>query len=52
MLIVGLTPVAVALISGWNRIADLAFLTAFAPIGAILMAVARSKASSEWREGR
>ena len=52
MLIVGLTPVAVALISGWNRIADLAFLTAFAPIGAILMAVARSKVSSEWRQGR
>ena len=52
MLIVGMVPIAVGVISGWNRIAELAFLTAFAPIGAILMAVARSKASSEWRQGR
>ena len=52
MLIVGMVPVAVGVISGWNRIAELAFLTAFAPIGAILMAVARSRASSEWRQGR
>ena len=52
MLIVGMVPVAVGVISGWNRIAEISFLTAFAPIGAILMAVARSKASSEWRQGR
>ena len=52
MLIVGMVPIAVGVISGWNRIAEISFLTAFAPIGAILMAVARTKASSEWRQGR
>lgn len=52
MLIVGMIPIALGVISGWNRIASLSFLTAFAPIGAILMAVARSKASGEWRQGR
>jgi hypothetical protein len=52
MLIVGLLPIAVGLMSGWNQITGISALSAFAPIGAILMAVARSKASREWRQGR
>jgi hypothetical protein len=52
MLMVGLVPIAVGVTSGWNRIADVSGLTAFAPIGAILMAVARSKVSREWKQGR
>ena len=52
MLLVGLVPIAVGLISGWNRITGVSVLSAFAPIGAILMAVARSRASREWRQGR
>jgi len=52
LLIVGLVPVAIGVISGWNRIAGFSVLSAFAPIGAILIAVARSKASREWRQGR
>jgi len=51
MLMVGLVPVAVALISGWDRIAGYSALSAFAPIGAVLMTVARSRASREWRQG-
>jgi len=52
MLMVGLVPIAVGVISGWNRIAGLSVLLAFAPIGSILIAVARSRASREWRQGR
>ena len=52
MLMVGLVPIAVGVISGWNQIAGVSALSAFAPIGAILMAVARSKASSDWKQGR
>ena len=52
MLVVGLVPIAVGVISGWNRISGVSVLSAFAPIGAVLMAVARSKASSEWKQGR
>lgn len=52
MLVAGLVPAGVALVSGWNAISKLAFLTAFAPIGVILMAVARSNASDEWKKGR
>ena len=47
MLIVGLVPVAVGVIAGWDRIAGVSVLTVFAPIGTILIAVARSKAASE-----
>jgi hypothetical protein len=52
MLAAGLVPVVVGLISGWDRISSVSFLTVFAPIGAILMASARSKASREWKQGR
>ena len=52
MLIAGLIPVAVGAISGWSRISDVSFLSVFAPIGALLMALARSKASQEWRQKR
>ena len=52
MLAVGLVPVVVGVISGWNRISGVSFLSVFAPIGAVLMASARSKASREWRQGR
>jgi hypothetical protein len=52
MLLAGLVPVVVGVVSGWNTISGLAFLLAFAPIGAALMAVARSRGSEEWRQGR
>jgi hypothetical protein len=52
MLAAGLVPVAVAVISGWNQISGISFLSVLAPIGALLMALARSKASREWRQGR
>jgi hypothetical protein len=52
MLLAGLVPVAVALISGWNAMSDVSPLTVFAPIGALLMALARSKVSKEWRQTR
>ena len=52
MLAVGLVPAIVALVSGWNAISGVSFLTVFAPIGALLMAQARSRASQEWRQGR
>ena len=52
MLAVGLVPVVVALISGWSAISGVSVLLVFAPIGASLMALARSKASREWRQGR
>ena len=52
MLAVGLVPVVVGVISGWNRISGVSFISVFAPIGAVLMASARSKASREWRQGR
>ena len=52
MLLAGLIPVVVALISGWNAMSGVSLLTVFAPIGALLMALARSKASREWRQGR
>lgn len=49
MLAVGLVPLVVALTSGWSGISGVSVLTVFAPIGASLMALARSKASREWR---
>jgi hypothetical protein len=52
MLAVGLVPVIIALISGWSAISGVSVLLVFAPIGASLMALARSKASREWRQGR
>jgi len=52
MLAVGLVPVIVVLVSGWNAISGVSLLTVFAPIGALLMALARSKASQEWRQQR
>jgi hypothetical protein len=52
MLVTGLIPVAVAVISGWSKISGVSFLSAFAPIGVVLMAVARSRASQEWKQGR
>ena len=52
MLVAGLVPLIVVSISGWNGVSAVSWLSVFAPIGAILMAVARSKASQEWRQGR
>ena len=52
MLAAGLVPVIVVLISGWNGISGVSMLSVFAPIGALLMALARSKASQEWKQGR
>ena len=52
MLAVGLIPVIVARISGWSAISGVSLLLVFAPVGASLMALARSKASREWRQGR
>ena len=52
MLAAGLIPVIVALISGWSAISGVSVLLVFAPVGASLMALARSKASREWRQGR
>ena len=52
MLAVGLVPVVVGVISGWNRISSVSILSVFAPVGAVLMALARSKASREWKQGR
>jgi hypothetical protein len=52
MLLAGLVPVVVALASGWNAMSSVSLLTVFAPIGVILMALARSKASTEWSQGR
>ena len=52
MLLAGLVPVGVALISGWNSISGVSPLTVFAPIGALLMALARSKVSKEWRQAK
>jgi hypothetical protein len=52
MLLAGLVPVLVVLSSGWNGASAVAWLSVFAPLGAILMAVARSTASQQWRQGR
>jgi hypothetical protein len=52
MLFVGLIPVVVGMSSGWSRISDASGLSVFAPIGVILMAVARSRASQDWRQGK
>ena len=52
MLLAGLVPVGVAWISGWNAVSAVSVLTVFAPIGALLMALARSKVSREWRQAR
>ena len=52
MLAAGLVPVVVGVISGWDRVSDVSFLSVFAPIGVILMASARAKASREWKQGR
>jgi len=52
MLVAGLVPLVVVSISGWNGISAVSWLSVFAPIGAVLMALARSKASQEWRQGR
>jgi multisubunit Na+/H+ antiporter MnhG subunit len=52
MLLAGLIPVVVALISGWRAVSGVSVLTVFAPVGAVLMALARSKASKEWSQKR
>ena len=52
MLAVGLVPAIVVLVSGWNAISGVSLLTVFAPIGALLMAQARARATQEWRQGR
>jgi hypothetical protein len=52
MLVAGLVPLVLVSISGWKGISAVSWLSVFAPIGAILMALARSKASQEWRQGR
>jgi len=52
MLLAGLVPVVVAWISGWGAVSGISPLTVFAPIGALLMALARSKVSREWRKAR
>lgn len=52
MLLVGLVPVVVAVASGWDRISGVSALAGFAPLGAIFMAVARSKASERWKQER
>lgn len=52
MLLVGLIPAVVALISGWNAVSGVSLLMVFAPVGALLMALARSKVSQEWRQER
>jgi hypothetical protein len=52
MLVAGLVPVGVGVMSGWNGISGVSFLSVFAPVGALLMALARSKASHEWKQGR
>jgi hypothetical protein len=52
MLLAGLIPVVVALTSGWNAVSGVSFLMVFAPVGALLMALARSKASREWSQKR
>lgn len=52
MLAAGLIPAVVVLISGWNAMSGVSMLAVFAPLGALLMALARSKASQEWRQGR
>ena len=52
MLVAGLVPLIVVSNSGWNGVSAVSWLSVFTPIGAILMALARSKASQEWRQGR
>ena len=52
MLLAGLVPLLVVLTSGWNGASAVSWLSVFAPLGAILMAVARSTASQQWRQGR
>jgi len=52
MLVAGLIPVVVVLISGWSALSGVSVLSVLAPIGAALMALARSKASHEWRQRR
>jgi hypothetical protein len=44
--------VLIVLSSGWNGASAVSWLSVFAPLGAILMAVARSTASQQWRQGR
>lgn len=50
MLAAGLIPVTLGLISGWDAVSGVSLLSVFAPIGALLMALARSRASVEWKE--
>ena len=52
MLVAGLIPVAVLAISGWSRTSDVSFLSVFAAIGALLIALARSKTSQESTQKR
>ena len=52
MLAAGLVPVVIGVISGWNRVSGVSFLSVFAPVGVALMASARAKASREWKQGR
>ena len=52
MLLAGLVPAIVVLTSGWNGASAISWLSVFAPLGAVLMAMARSTASQAWRQGR
>jgi hypothetical protein len=52
MLLAGLVPSIVVLRSGWSAASAVSWLSVFAPVGAILIAVARSKASQAWKQGR
>ena len=50
MLAAGLIPALVVLISGWKAMSGVSMLAVLAPIGALLMALARSRASEVWRQ--
>jgi len=52
MLFAGLVPSIAVVTSGWSGASAVAWLSVFAPLGAILMVVARSSASREWRQKR
>jgi len=52
MVLAGLVPSIVVLTSGWSGASAVSWLSVFAPVGAILMAVARSTASQAWRQSR
>lgn len=52
MVVVGMIPLIAVLISGWNGASGVIALSAFAPIGATFMALARSRAAGEAKQGR